>query len=604
MPPWRAEGAPLTDVFLKIIEEFADGFLILDGQRRVIFFNDVLQRSTGLRSQDIFAREDAFLGELGVLDGQCAPHDVDIADRDGTVRQFTVSSLAFESGSGEYLLVRVKPAGRASAPGGSAAWEQLFRNIGDPLYTADLSGRILYANPSFYQLVGYGPSEELPNLSQLYLIPAELEDKLIRLAESDSLYNLDTHLAARDREMRRVLDSSWITRDETGNVTGYTSHLKDVTYVKNLEARLKISERNYVWLFDTIPASIVIVDPLCRILNCNYSAEKLFGWRWQELAGRDYDEVFRAHRKGTALAEVLKKASDDKGPHIETDVPRSCKGGTICFTYASYTPIVSSDGETIAWSIMERDLTDRVRLEKKLKDSFDQIKDTQRATINGLATMMENRDDETGDHLGRMQQFTRVLATRLASLPKYTEYITEDYIEDLCLSSVLHDVGKVSIKEAILLKNGKLTPEEWEHMKQHSAIGGDVLRSIDKDLKFQSFLTLGKEIAYYHHERWDGTGYPSGLRSDQIPLSARIVALSDVYDALTTKRPYKGPMSHAEAMKIISDERGTHFDPDVVDVFLAEQEKFDHIRMFWSFTKHAENIDDLIAPAQRAGAAT
>ncbi len=140
----------MTDVFLKIIEEFADGFLILDGQRRVIFFNDVLQRSTGLRSQDIFAREDAFLGELGVLDGQCASHTVDITDRDGTVRQFTVSSLAFESGHGEFTLVRVKPVERQVPAAGSAGWEQLFRNIGDPMFTADLAGRILCANPSFY----------------------------------------------------------------------------------------------------------------------------------------------------------------------------------------------------------------------------------------------------------------------------------------------------------------------------------------------------------------------------------------------------------------------------------------------------------------------
>ena len=273
----------MTDVFLKIIEEFADGFLILDGQRRVIFFNDVLQRSTGLRSEDIFAREDAFLGELGVLDGQCASHVVDIADRDGTVRQFTVSGLSFESGSGEYLLVRVKPVERQAAAVGGAGWEQLFRNIGDPMYTADLSGRILCANPSFCRLVGYDPAEALPYLSELYLNPAELEDKILRLTEADSVFNLETHFVTRDRQLRRVLDSAWICRDDAGNVTGYTSHLKDVTYVKNLEARLKISERNYIVLFDTILSSIVIVDPLGRILNCNYSAEKLFGYRWQEI---------------------------------------------------------------------------------------------------------------------------------------------------------------------------------------------------------------------------------------------------------------------------------------------------------------------------------
>jgi PAS domain S-box-containing protein len=594
----------VTDVFLKIIEEFADGFLILDGQRRVIFFNDVLQRATGLRSQDIFSREDAFLGELGVLDGHCGSRVVDISDRDGTVRRFTVTSLAFESESGAYLLVRVKPVEQEAAPAPDAGWEQLFRNIGDPVYTADLSGRILCANPSFYQLVGYAPTEELPNISAVYLNAAELEDKLMRLAESESFFNLETHFATRGRELRRVLDSSWISRDETGAVTGYTSHLKDVTYVKNLEARLKISERNYIVLFDTILSSIVIVDPLGRIVNCNYSAEKLFGYRWQEIAGRDYDEVFRTHKKGPALSDVLKLAAAGKGPHVETDVPRHCKDGTIRFTYASYTALVSSDGETIAWSIMERDLTDRVRLEKKLQQSFDQIKNTQRASILGFATLLEYREAETGAHLKRMEQFTRVLATGLAKLPKYADYITPDYIEDLCLSSVLHDVGKVGIEDAILLKPGKLTPEEFERIKQHAALGGDALRSMDKEITFQSFLTIGKEIASFHHERWDGTGYPTGRRGDQIPLSARIVALPDVYDALTSKRAYKEPIPHEDAVKIISSERGTHFDPDVVDVFVAEQETFMRIRMFESFREHPESIDDLIAAGPRAGTAT
>jgi PAS domain S-box-containing protein len=594
----------VTDVFLKIIEEFADGFLILDQQRRVIFFNDVLQRTTGLRSQDIFARETDFLGSLGVLEGECASHVVDIADRDGAVQQFDVSSLSFDSGSGEYLLVRVKPVVKVSAPASNAGWEQLFRNIGDPMFTADLSGCILCANPSFYRLVGYETTEALPNLVEFYLNPAELEDKLVRLTEGDAVFNLETHFTARDRQLRRVLDSSWITRDDAGNVTGYTSHLKDITYVKNLEARLRISERNYIVLFDTILSSIVIVDPLGRIINCNYSAEKLFGYRWQELAGRDYDEVFRAHRKGPALMDVLKQASDAKAPHVETDVPRRCKDGTIRFTYASYTALVSSDGETIAWSIMERDLTDRVRLEKKLQESFEQIKNTQRASIMGFATLLEYREAETGAHLKRMEQFTRVLATGLAKLPKYHDYITPDYIEDLCLSSVLHDVGKVGIEDAILMKPGKLTPEEFERIKQHAALGGDALRSMDKEITFQSFLTIGKEIASFHHERWDGTGYPTGRRGDQIPLSARIVALPDVYDALTSKRAYKDPISHEEAMKIIASERGTHFDPDVVDVFLAEQETFQRIRMFENFREHPESIDDLIAAGPRSEAAT
>jgi PAS domain S-box-containing protein len=392
-----------------------------------------------------------------------------------------------------------------------------------------------------------------------------------------------------------VLDSSWVMRDETGGVTGYTCHLKDVTYVKNLEARLKISERNYIVLFDTILSSILIVDPQGKILNCNYSAEQLYGYSWTEIAGREFDEVFRVHRKSSSLAEIVKAAERTGGRHVETDVPRRCKDGTIRFTYASYSALVSSSGETIAWSIMERDLTERVRLEKKLQESFQQIKETQSAAIMGFARLTEYRDKETGRHLERIREYTRVLATGLARLPKYADYITADYIEDLCLSSVLHDVGKVGIEDAILLKPRRLAPEEFERIKQHARLGGEALRSVDLELHHESFLTIGKEIAYYHHERWDGSGYPAGRRGDQIPLSARIVALADVYDALTSKRPYKEALSHEESVRIIVSERETHFDPEIVDVFVEMQETFHRIRMLEDFRQHPERTDELMA---------
>ncbi len=588
----------MNDVVLKIIEELADGFLIINQERKIVFFNEALLKTTGLHSTDIFSREDEFLQDIGIMENPVpGEREALIEDRNGISRLFRISSLSAEGSTGPYTLARVtaSPAGsNGSLTRSRRQLEQLFRNIGDPLISADLRGNVTLANPSFYRLIGWKEGDELPDISTIYAHLPELEDKILRLTQSDTVENLETHLTTRDSQMRRVLDTSWVTRDERGAVTGYTTHFKDVTYVKNLEARLKISERNYMVLFDTILSSIIIVDPLGRIVNCNYYAEQMYGYLRHTLVTRDFNEVFQVRKKGLPIEQVIGLVNRNHGRYVETDVPRRCADGTIKFTYASYTVLTSTTGETIAYAVMERDLTERVRLEKKLQASFQQIKDTQSAAILGFARLTEYRDIDTGKHLERVREYTRVLAAGLAKLPKYADYITADYVEDLCLSSVLHDVGKVGIEDALLLKPGKLEPEEFEKIKVHTTLGGEALRAVDREIKHESFLTIGKEIAFFHHEHWDGTGYPSGKSGEQIPLSARIVALADVYDALTSKRTYKEAMSHEESVKIIISERGTHFDPEIVDVFAQNLDTFNRIRMLETFKEHPESIDDIL----------
>ncbi len=588
----------MNEILLKIIDEFADGFFIVNADRRIVFWNDVLLKSTGLCTTDVLARESELLTALSAAekDGSC-DHEVLIEDHGGTPRLFTISALTMGAHHDSYTLARVTaaPTGGTTAKRSRRELENLFSNIGDPLISADLTGTITLANPAFRELLGWEQGDALPNISALYAHLPELEDKILRLAESDAVYNLETHLFTRARQPRRVLDTSWVVRDDRGVVTGYTTHFKDVTYVKNLEARLKISERNYMLLFDTILSSIIIVDPLGKIVNCNYYAEKMYGYRRDDIVGRDFNEVFQVHKKSIPIAQIISLVDRNKGRHVETDVPRRCADGTIKFTYASYSALTSTTGETIAYSIMERDLTERVRLEKKLQASFLQIKETQSAAILGFAKLTEYRDLDTGKHLERIREYTRVLATGLAKLPKYAAYITPDYIEDLCLSSVLHDVGKIGIEDALLQKPGRLTPAEFEKMKRHATLGGEALRSVDLEVKLESFLTIGKEVAFSHHERWDGGGYPAGRKGDQIPLSARLVAVADVYDALTSKRSYKDALPHEEAVKIITGERGTHFDPDIVDVFVDSLETFQRIQMLESFKEHPESIDDILA---------
>jgi response regulator RpfG family c-di-GMP phosphodiesterase len=194
--------------------------------------------------------------------------------------------------------------------------------------------------------------------------------------------------------------------------------------------------------------------------------------------------------------------------------------------------------------------------------------EAQYATVVALARLSEQRDQETGQHLERVSEYCRLIAESLVRRGCHIDVLTPRYILDLERSAPLHDIGKVGIPDSILLKRGKLSASEWEIMKSHSEIGAETLRSVARSQHTQSYLAMGLDIALCHHEKWDGSGYPAGLVAQAIPLAARILALADVYDALTTVRPYKHAWSHAQALALIEESRGSHFDPDVVDAFV------------------------------------
>ncbi len=181
---------------------------------------------------------------------------------------------------------------------------------------------------------------------------------------------------------------------------------------------------------------------------------------------------------------------------------------------------------------------------------------------------------ETGGHILRTQRYVRTLAEHLQSNKRFTQQLTPENIELLYKSAPLHDIGKVGIADAILLKPGKLTEEEFEIMKTHAQLGSEAIQVAERELGTTSFLHYAREIAETHHEKWDGSGYPKGLKEEQIPLSGRLMAVADVYDALISKRIYKSAFPHEEARRIIVEGRGGHFDPLVVDAFIALENQF------------------------------
>lgn len=219
----------------------------------------------------------------------------------------------------------------------------------------------------------------------------------------------------------------------------------------------------------------------------------------------------------------------------------------------------------------------RKNLERMVAEQTVEIRQTRDIALLTLAKLAESRDSATGHHLERMAAFSRRLAEELVA-DRSVGKVTEEFVDHLYKSSPLHDIGKVGIPDAILLKPGPLAPEEMAVMRTHPTIGGDTLRRVIEAYKGHTFLNMGMEIAYYHHERWDGTGYPRGLAEQQIPLAARIVALADAYDTITSRRPYKAAFAHEEAVRRISVDRGSHFDPALVDAFLRCHPDFVEIR--------------------------
>jgi hypothetical protein len=289
---------------------------------------------------------------------------------------------------------------------------------------------------------------------------------------------------------------------------------------------------------------------------------------------------------------------------IKLDYVHSAIGGWITFVlyfigYVLYHGVITSDliyssmffmGANIIGMvgsynfevIKRKNFLSNLKINKYNHDLKNEIyKQTQDITkinieiVFALAKLVETRDHNTGVHTENVGKYCAIIADHLEdNVYKSLDTTREIFVAVIKVASILHDIGKVGISDTILNKNGKLDQEEFELMKSHTLIGSDILEKIQKSYPHNEFINMGFDIARSHHERVDGSGYPDGLKGNDIPLSARIMALCDVYDALTTKRPYKEAYPHEKAVDLIKEEAGSHFDPMIVDVFLRNHEKF------------------------------
>lgn len=254
------------------------------------------------------------------------------------------------------------------------------------------------------------------------------------------------------------------------------------------------------------------------------------------------------------------------------------KGAVDYITKPFSAPIVQARIKTqLTLRQAKKELSDQNQaLEIKVQERTEEISYTQEMIINALTTLALKRDKETGNHIIRTQYYVKILADLIRHLPEYRDELDDSIIDAMFRTAPLHDIGKVGIPDHILLKPGKLTDEEWDIMRTHPTIGGDALQNASASThhKGSDFLEYAKQIAYSHHEKWDGSGYPEGLKGNEIPLSARLMAIADVYDALTSRRCYKDAMPHDRARDIMMEGMGRHFDPLMLQIFMDNEHLF------------------------------
>jgi PAS domain S-box-containing protein len=357
----------------------------------------------------------------------------------------------------------------------------------------------------------------------------------------------------------------------------FGSHVQFTINERNraLEA-LKESEEKYRTILENIEEGYYELDFEGYFVFANDSLSKILGVPKLDLKFMSFWE-FMDEENAELIYQTFLECRRSGKPAKAFDCEFNINGTTL-FVEASASLLLDSKGLPIGYRGVLRDRTEKKKMEMDLLESYRKVHEARSATILGLAKLAEYRDEGTGTHLERIREYARILAVQLGKDSKYADRIDQQYIEDIYQSSILHDIGKVGTPDALLLKPGELTDKEFDVIKRHTIMGGNALKAIESQIEGKSFLAMGKEIAYNHHEKWDGSGYPRGLKGEAIPLSARIIAVADVYDALTTKRFYKEAYSHEKAREMISRLKGTHFEPEIVGAFIAIETEFNQVR--------------------------
>jgi len=375
--------------------------------------------------------------------------------------------------------------------------------------------------------------------------------------------------AAREREYQLQVSESNATK-----VLAHQADKLEQEVQRRVEAQ-KVSEKQYQALYQAIADDVVLLTPQGKVIQANNSYIRHFSDGAIRPGALFFDVVRQEDRQTMqdALADLV--ATGKALTHLRLTLV-SIQG------QARETEISGAllrRGETILGAhLVIRDITIRNTLEAQLIASLRKVRQTENTTIMALAKLSEYRDITPGQHLERIREYCVALAIELARRHQYAATLTPAYIQNLYQASILHDIGKVAVPDAILAKIGQLTRLEEEKLRNHTLSGGDVIKTMEQEAMGSGFLTLAKNIAYFHHERWDGQGYPFGLQKTEIPLEARIVALADAYEEWTAALNPDDRLPHEQALGAIARNSSHQFDPIIVDAFVVLSETFDTIR--------------------------
>lgn len=455
----------------------------------------------------------------------------------------------------------------------------------------------LIVNDKWLDIVGYRRSELEPITIDTWKKLLSKTDKDRTLKQLDDIinnnnnddkviYDPEFRMVHKDGHNVWVKDRGMITKRENGVPVYMIGTHVEITKVKNREERLK----SHIHAIDSTPVGVLITDRYGMITFINPMFLNFFNMEYEDL--KDFNaKNFNYELENGEIFNGIKKEvweSLNNGNEWHDTIVTYDDNKKRSYLDAKFSPVYNTNGTITSFVGVLNDITQDKKTERQLKvyrDALEDrilkqninLEDSQKATVFALAKLTEARDGDTGSHVSRVQHLCKALAVKLQTKARYKLEVTDNFISDIFYSSVLHDIGKIKIPDSILLKPGKLTTEEFDLMKQHVKIGSDTLHEMIAMYPDNSMIIMGAEIAKYHHEKWNGQGYLEGLSGKEIPLSARIMALVDAYDAIRSKRPYKDAVSHLDTVQIIQRDSGTHFDPDIVRAFIQVNEQFEVI---------------------------
>lgn len=583
MPAWEESRRTYEPGNLEILHSGSCTFrvccnrILTDGTGRPVDFvfldsNASFERITGLKRSDIVGRRasevlpdmmrDQFdwLGFYGsvALEGKEAeiervfPPD----DRRVQIRVIplsdsnTFATILEDLSADRDGVTPVEPSGRRDDEGSR---DLFFREAPDGIFLVDEQGLYRDANPAALAMLGY-EKRELLGLSIRDLLPTDQT-----AAGIQSFKNLKTYgrSSCELKLLRKDGGFIWVALDAVRNpVGGYLGYCKNITLRKYAEERNDLSLR----AMEVVDQPIIITDSNGTIQEVNRAFLDLYGFQRDEVLGHNprilnpgwetYVNLGYSYEDYVTLFDEMWRTLKD--PSIGTwqgTVINRCRNGSLLWVRLIVNAVYDEGGR----------IKNLIGLPIDISESRNREKISKIELYSTIAAMAELRDEETSNHMRRVGLFSKILAKSLG--------MPEKYCEDLELFAPMHDIGKVGVPDSLLLARRKLTPEEWTEMKRHTVMGHNIVKD-KQDLALVAAITLR------HHERWDGTGYPDGVTGEEIPLSARITALADVYDALRSARPYKEPWTHDRAVEEIISQAGRQFDPRIVEVFRDSQELF------------------------------